>query len=74
MILFVFPKISYNFGYDFDENNVFPMWIWSLKYKLTQLLMYKSNEDITDGLRVEYKALNEPFIAEALEDMQVRYH
>ena len=29
------------------------------------------NEDITDGLRVEYKALNEPFIAEALEDMQV---
>ncbi len=29
------------------------------------------NEDITDGLRIEYKALNEPFIAEALEDMQV---
>ena len=29
------------------------------------------NEDITDGLRVEYKALNEPFIAESLEDMQV---
>ena len=29
------------------------------------------NEDITDGLRVEYKSLNEPFIAEALEDMQV---
>ena len=29
------------------------------------------NEDITDGLRIEYTALNEPFIAEALEDMQV---
>ena len=29
------------------------------------------NEDITNGLRIEYTALNEPFIAEALEDMQV---
>jgi hypothetical protein len=29
------------------------------------------NEDITDGLRIEYTSLNEPFIAEALEDMQV---
>jgi len=29
------------------------------------------NEDITDGLRIEYTSLDEPFIAEALEDMQV---
>ena len=29
-------------------------------------LMYP-NEDIADGLRVEYTALNEPFVAEALE-------
>jgi hypothetical protein len=29
------------------------------------------NEDITDGLRIEYTSLSEPFIAEALEDMQV---
>jgi hypothetical protein len=29
------------------------------------------NEDITDGLRIEYTSLDEPFITEALEDMQV---
>ena len=29
------------------------------------------NEDITDGLRIEYTSISEPFIAEALEDMQV---
>ena len=29
------------------------------------------NEDITDGLRIEYTSLDEPFIAEALEDIQV---
>ena len=29
------------------------------------------NEDITDGLRIEYTSLDEPFIAEALESMQV---
>ena len=30
------------------------------------------NEDITDGLRVEYTAFYEPFVAEALEDTSVR--
>jgi hypothetical protein len=29
------------------------------------------DEDITDGLRIEYTSLATPFIAEALEDMQV---
>ena len=29
------------------------------------------NEDITDGLRLEYTSLDEPFVAEALEDIQV---
>ena len=29
------------------------------------------DEDITDGLRIEYTSLEVPFIAEALEDMQV---
>ena len=29
------------------------------------------DEDITDGLRIEYTSLETPFIAEALEDMQV---
>jgi len=29
------------------------------------------DEDITDGLRIEYTSLDAPFIAEALEDMQV---
>ena len=29
------------------------------------------NEDTTDGLRIEYTSISEPFIAEALEDMQV---
>ena len=29
------------------------------------------DEDITDGLRVEYTSLDTPFVAEALEDMQV---
>ena len=29
------------------------------------------NEDITDGLRVEYTSLDEPFIAEALESIQI---
>ena len=30
------------------------------------------NEDITDGLRVEYTAFYEPFVSEALEDTSVR--
>ena len=30
------------------------------------------NEDITDGLRVEYTALHEPFVAEALETTTAR--
>ena len=30
------------------------------------------NEDITDGLRVEYTAFYEPFVAESLEDTSVR--
>ena len=29
------------------------------------------NEDITDGLRIEYTSLDEPFIAESLESMQI---
>jgi len=29
------------------------------------------DEDITDGLRIEYTSLDAPFIAEALEDMQI---
>ena len=29
------------------------------------------NEDITDGLRIEYTSLDDPFIGEALEDMQI---
>ena len=29
------------------------------------------NEDISSGLRIEYTSISEPFIAEALEDMQV---
>ena len=29
------------------------------------------NEDITDGLRLEYTSIDEPFVAEALEDIQV---
>ena len=29
------------------------------------------NEDITDGLRIEYTSFDEPFIAEALEDIQI---
>jgi hypothetical protein len=29
------------------------------------------DEDITDGLRVEYTSLDTPFVSEALEDMQV---
>ena len=29
------------------------------------------DEDITDGLRIEYTSLDTPFISEALEDMQV---
>ena len=33
-------------------------------------LMYP-NEDIADGLRVEYTALNEPFVSEALETTSV---
>ena len=33
-------------------------------------LMYP-NEDIADGLRIEYTALNEPFVAEALETTTV---
>ena len=31
------------------------------------------DEDITDGLRIEYTSLATPFIAEALEDMQIFY-
>jgi len=40
-----------------------------LDYYANQLIY--PNEDITDGLRIEYTTLDEPFIAEALEDMQV---
>ena len=40
-----------------------------LDYYANQLIY--PNEDITDGLRIEYTSLDEPFIAEALEDMQV---
>ena len=29
------------------------------------------NEDITDGLRIEYTSLDDPFIAESLESMQI---
>jgi hypothetical protein len=35
-------------------------------------LMYP-DEDITDGLRIEYTALNEPFILEALESTTAKY-
>ena len=35
-------------------------------------LMYP-DEDIANGLRIEYTSLDAPFIAEALEDMQVFY-
>ena len=40
-----------------------------LDYYANQLIY--PNEDITDGLRIEYTSVDEPFIAEALEDMQV---
>ena len=40
-----------------------------LDYYANQLIY--PNEDITDGLRIEYTTLDEPFIAEALEDMQI---
>lgn len=40
-----------------------------LDYYANQLIY--PNEDITDGLRIEYTSIDEPFIAEALEDMQV---
>ena len=40
-----------------------------LDYYANQLIY--PNEDITDGLRIEYTSLDEPFITEALEDMQV---
>ena len=40
-----------------------------LDYYANQLIY--PNEDITDGLRIEYTSLDEPFIAEALADMQV---
>jgi hypothetical protein len=40
-----------------------------LDYYANQLIY--PNEDITDGLRIEYTTLDEPFIAEALESMQV---
>ena len=36
-----------------------------LDYYANQLIY--PNEDITDGLRIEYSALDEPFISEALE-------
>jgi len=40
-----------------------------LDYYANQLIY--PNEDITDGLRIEYTTLDEPFIAEALESMQI---
>ena len=40
-----------------------------LDYYANQLIY--PNEDITDGLRIEYTSLDEPFITEALDDMQV---
>ncbi len=40
-----------------------------LDYYANQLIY--PNEDITDGLRIEYTSIDEPFIAEALESMQI---
>ena len=40
-----------------------------LDYYANQLIY--PNEDITDGLRIEYTSVDEPFIAEALEGMQI---
>ena len=40
-----------------------------LDYYANQLIY--PNEDITDGLRIEYTTLDEPFIAEPLESMQI---
>ena len=42
-----------------------------LDYYANQLIY--PNEDITDGLRIEYTSLDEPFITEALEELTASF-